>query len=315
MAGQSVVFNDFLFNERGTTTALFQYAQYNEKILNNTSVILVPKTADGFAVELFKNNFQNVVFYDSQEELYSNCKNADLFYTHVSGLKTSNEIDSIPCKTAVHCTFTAHDPHGNVYAAVSDWVAENYALQPVPTVPLITELPDVDGDLRQELGIPETAVVFGRYGGHDTFNILVMMQTVAQAVHQKEDIYFIFLNTAEFIKHERVIFLPKTFDIDRKVKFINTCDAMIHARREGETFGLSVAEFSLKEKPIISWFWSHDRHHINCLGSHGLFYRSPRELFSTLTQFQKGTKAKDCYSERFNPENVMKTFESVFLSN
>ena len=40
-------------------------------------------------------------------------------------------------------------------------------------------------------------------------------------------------------------------DLNYKVKFINTCDAMIHARAMGETFGLAVAEFSKKNKPVI----------------------------------------------------------------
>ena len=37
-----------------------------------------------------------------------------------------------------------------------------------------------------------------------------------------------------------------------KEAFYRTCDAMLHARRDGETFGLAVAEFSVRNKPVIT---------------------------------------------------------------
>ena len=45
--------------------------------------------------------------------------------------------------------------------------------------------------------------------------------------------------------------LEKIIDKHKKVKFINTCDAMLWARSGGETFGLSIAEFSIKNKPVF----------------------------------------------------------------
>ena len=44
----------------------------------------------------------------------------------------------------------------------------------------------------------------------------------------------------------------KIVEPELKVSFINTCDCMIHARTDGETFGLAIAEFSTLNKPIIS---------------------------------------------------------------
>ena len=41
-------------------------------------------------------------------------------------------------------------------------------------------------------------------------------------------------------------------DLNKKVEFISSCDAMIHARQMGETFGAAVSEFSIKNKPVIT---------------------------------------------------------------
>ena len=47
----------------------------------------------------------------------------------------------------------------------------------------------------------------------------------------------------------------------QKVKFINTCNAMLHARSLGESFGLSCAEFAIKNKPIFTYGFCRQRAH------------------------------------------------------
>ena len=75
--------------------------------------------------------------------------------------------------------------------------------------------------------------------------------------------------------------------MEYKTKFINTCDAMLHARFEGERFGSTCGEFSLRNKPIITWHQSRERSHIEILGDKGLYYNSPQDLFDILTNFKK----------------------------
>ena len=61
------------------------------------------------------------------------------------------------------------------------------------------------------------------------------------------------MGTDEFVKRNfsgltRILFfLPPTTDVERKVKFINTSDAFLHARTQGESFGMAVGEFSIKK--------------------------------------------------------------------
>lgn len=314
MAHKSVLFLDQNANERGTSVATHTYAKYNEEILGNTSIILVPADADKTSLDLYRSRFSEVHALHSPGDIVAFTRSADFCYALTSGIPAPFDLNKVACRVGIHCVFTAHCPHGDVYAAVSEWVALNYALKSVPVVPHIVELPPCDQDLREELGIPRDAVVFGRHGGYYEFNILAVMQTIAHSLQHREDIYFLLMNTQPFFEHPRLVYLPKTMDINRKSRFVNTCDAMIHARREGETFGLAVGEFSIRRKPVITWFWSHDRQHINTLGKEGIYYRTPLELFKILTEFRKGEQRPDCYSAKYHPEKVMGQFETVFLS-
>ena len=88
---------------------------------------------------------------------------------------------------------------------------------------------------------------------------------------------------------------------------------MIHARSEGESFGCACGEFSSMNKPVITWDGSKDRNHIKLLGGKGIYYQCPQTMFSTLVNFKKSSRNDwNCY-QQFNPEEVMNTFEEIFL--
>jgi hypothetical protein len=88
---------------------------------------------------------------------------------------------------------------------------------------------------------------------------------------------------------------------------------MLHARVEGESFGVACGEFSIKNKPIITWLGSSDRHHIETLGDNAYYYNNPAELESILKNFKRTDKDWSAY-RKFNPQNVMKIFEEVYLN-
>lgn len=162
-----------------------------------------------------------------------------------------------------------------------------------------------------ELNIPHGAVVFGRHGGSGTFSIPYAREAVQEVARKHKDWYFLFLNTNKFCDLPNVIFLPATADMAYKTKFINTCDAMIHARAEGETFGLACGEFSIKNKPVITCSNMGDRCHIEILDNKGLYYRSKSELLKILKSIGHNidkvrSSEWDCYSKMYNPHVVMK---------
>ena len=90
---------------------------------------------------------------------------------------------------------------------------------------------------------------------------------------------------------------------------------MIHARTRGETFGLSVAEFSFHNKPVITYGQSPERNHLDLLNEYAIVYNNEDELIKILKNIPtiiRKSKNWKAYSE-YTQEKVMKIFEKVFL--
>jgi hypothetical protein len=231
----------------------------------------------------------------------------DIFYIIKAG-NYDGQISKI-CKTVVHCVFNYNEPHGNVYAAVSNHVGKL-------VVPHIVYLPESRENMRKILDIPEDALVFGRYGGFDQFDITYVHNVVQNVAINFSNIYFLFMNTKKFCPElPNIIHIDKIIDLDKKVAFINSCDAMLWARTGGETFGLSIAEFSIKNKPVIATKVG-DKAHVNFLGDKGIWY-DENNLYQILTTLDKNSIQNydwNAYRE-FSPENVMSIFKRVFIDS
>ena len=102
--------------------------------------------------------------------------------------------------------------------------------------------------------------------------------------------------------------------MEEKVTFINTCNVMIHARERGETFGLAIAEFSTKNKPVITCYNAPERNHIETLGERGIYYKDYESLYTILINIKHSDLEGDwnCYRE-FTPEAVIYKFNDIFL--
>jgi glycosyltransferase involved in cell wall biosynthesis len=183
-------------------------------------------------------------------------------------------------------------------------------------------LPEHKRNLRDELSIPKNAIVVGRHGGYDTFDLDFVCKIIQQIVEKKTNIYFLFLNTPKFTSHPKCIFLDYIIDLNKKVEFINTCDAMIHARSYGETFGLSVLEFACKNKQIISYDNdelqnSHHlggRNHFIYLDENCFKYKNEDDLLNIFLSLEKENPFNTNYlNDIFSPEKVIEKFKKVFL--
>jgi hypothetical protein len=90
---------------------------------------------------------------------------------------------------------------------------------------------------------------------------------------------------------------------------------MLHARIIGESFGLSCAEFSLKNKPILTWNGSYERNHIDTLGDKAILYNNKSELLEFLLNLNKNQfmyENWNCY-EDYTPEKVIEQFKKTYL--
>ena len=301
---------------RGTCVAIYDYAHHNETLLGNKSVILVPtpaRTAEGTAIwSKFSDRFE-IRSFDSPEEMEDVISDMDVLYTIKYG--KNDGVFSKRVKTLIHCVFDMTEPHGTVFAAVSETLARKFGKKEY--VPHMVSLkPSNQKNYRELLGIPKDAVVFGRHGGQDTFNLGWAHRAIFRALEQRENIHIVLVNTPAYIKHHRVHYLSQIVSEEEKNAFISTCDAHLECGSLGHTFGLSIAEFSVNNKPIIAYggeVWN--RAHLDILGSNAFLYKDEESLFKILVDFNKlDVEGRDwnCYRD-YSPENVMDQFKRVFL--
>jgi hypothetical protein len=205
--------------------------------------------------------------------------------------------------------------------------------------------------LRDELGIPADALVFGRYGGWETFDIAFVKKAIIDICSKDNKLYFLFMNTDNFIDksfftsikeifnsrygkkvrvlnlllyfyllfknkskiRKKVLFLKGTSNEQYKADFINTCDAMLHARKQGESFGLACAEFSMLNKPVYTYALSDEKAHIDIMKEKCVLYFNYKNIITLFSNFKKPHPSDDwdAYSKYFNPEKVMNEFWKI----
>jgi hypothetical protein len=314
-----IAFWDTKLSHRGTSIALYDYAYYNKHLLNNQSIIIYNNTFpenNDIVVEKFKKEF-DVFAVDNFNKVENilNEQHCDILYIIKGGEFEGNISYNI--KTVVHCVFNCLHPHGNVYATISPYI-KGYVDNNFPVVPHMINLPDVAGNMRKELGIPDEAIVYGRHGGFETFDIEYVHKIVYEVAKKYNNIYFLFMSTNKFCNDlPNIIHLEPIIDVEKKVEFINTCDAMLWARKDGETFGLAIAEFSTKGKPVIATKKNIlDLAHVHFLNDFGIWY-DETNLYDILIHFNKEENSKKDWNayKDFTPEKVMKQFKKVFIDN
>jgi len=273
------------------------YAQGNKGILGNQSFFLMPWRggAEQHPVSQRMREIAPLRFYRSpgeREEILRE-ERADFFYCIKNGFNDGVFSRKVP--TGIHAIFRESEFHGDVYAYVSPWLSDVMAYRKAPWVPHMVNLADEDGNLRGEEGgrwsevgspwegidVPSDAMVFGRHGGDDSFDIPWVQKAVVETAKKNPEIWFLFLNTREFhgaAGLPNIRFLPATADPLLKRRFLNTCDVMIHGRQRGETFGLSCLEFAMLGKPVLTYGGSPERAHLEILGDSAVVYDNASEL-------------------------------------
>jgi hypothetical protein len=138
---------------------------------------------------------------------------------------------------------------------------------------------------------------------------------------ERDDVYFVFVNTASFYTDPRIKYLDTIYDKFEKAALILSCDAMIHGRSDGETFGLSLGEFAFYNKPIITTVSDEYNAHIEILKNKAILYNTHDDTLLTLLRnlrtrvscFMKMNGGDVNGYAEYTPENVMRAFNREFL--
>ena len=324
------------------------YALGNREVLGNESFFLMPwrEGAEQHPVAQRMKTIAPLRFYRTREEREGILREekSDFFYCIKNGFNDGTFSRRVP--TGIHAIFRESEFHGDIYAYVSPWLSEVMAYGKAPWVPHMVRLAEDAGCLRSEIGsqwadvvVPKDAIVFGRHGGDDSFDIPWAQEAVVETAKKKPEIWFLFLNTRKFpgaTGLPNIRFLPATADPVLKRRFLNTCDAMLHGRRRGETFGLSCLEFAMLGKPVLTYAGSPERAHLEILGDAAVKYDNPKQLKEVLVQrgqwsevcgrkaeaeahrqpttdYRLPSKLVDDKFKNFQPPAVMQKFKEVFL--
>lgn len=299
--------------ERGTEVALFDYAYYNQKILNNKSIVIYQthQINKKEIIKKFNENFElfHVNNFSEVDPILTKYNVSHIYYIR------SGKIDNRLSKVAINCSHAVFvcQPHGDIYATISPIISGSN--KKIPVVPHMVNLPKHDRNMRKKLNIPEKAIVFGGYGGSCRFNIKFVHDVVYKIASSNKNIYFLFANFIPFCAPlPNIIHLPMIAELDKKVEFINSCDAMIWARSDGEVMSMAMGEFSILNKPIITMKCGY-KGHVDILGNKAFWYSCGESLTKIIENFDPSMeKHKDWNAYRdYTPEKVMKIFNDTFL--
>lgn len=337
-----LAFHTYNLSIRGSEVAIYEYALQHQKVLGGESVIFAPasvytaqnhkgcNTYDAKIGEKFVKAFGEPYLYNDLEHMDELLRATGCDALHILKSGENDGIVSKVIPTIVHCVFICNqeNQHGDIYAGISDCVVGKYYNKPrdlsfaAPVIGHITEgLVTPDGreiSSLNTLDFPTDAVVIGRYGGRETFDIPFVKEVIIDIV-QNTNICFLFANTDWFPpKHPQIKFIQGVHTSTEKAQFIGACDAMIHARQLGESFGLSIAEFCSMGRPIITFknsaedLVAHTAHH-DILGTRAMYYSTPEELRNHIASIQKGARLVENPYGKFTAMNVMYDFNDTFL--
>ena len=315
-----ILFHTNTLNYRGTTVAITDYAKYTREILGLEPVIAYCKTNgqerdmgnEPAVIEALEKQFEVIGYRAGKLEGKIDQHKIDVAYFINSGKK-----EQLPtnCRTAVHADFQFYEPHGDRYAYISEWLSKHMTSGQTPFVPHIVQLPSPNKSFREHLGIRQDQIVIGRIGGYYTFDLPFVKDMITRLVYETDQFVFLFVGTEPFIDHPQVKFINELHEPQKKANFINSCDAMLHARSRGESFGLSIAEFLFFNKPVFAWKDGHDMNHVEMLRDSGTLYTDAIQLKYLLYKTKEFQQQED-WSARvkpFNPTEVMMKFKEVFL--
>ena len=169
-----IALHDNSLSLRGTTVAIYDWAFWLREYLELQPIIMYDlhhPANDSDVVKKFENQFPVFGYSDKSEIDQILDKNKCDYFFMEKGGKPDGIISNV-CKNLVNAISVCDESHihGDIFAMGSKWLSKITDYK-IPYVPYIVHLPEVEDNMRCELGIPEDALVLGRNGGWETFDL------------------------------------------------------------------------------------------------------------------------------------------------
>lgn len=293
-----ILMHDNALNERGVTKAIESYAEILTQLGISVTIAFRSDNPGNVpeVIERIGNQF-DLFPYRFFSEIERSQKSFDVAYFQKSGVRDGN-ILKIP--SIVHSVFQEYDPHGDIYIYISQWLANKMnASRFTPRflykgfrgrisgcsnafrfdyLPLASDVPRFEN--RQE----RDRFVILRYGGPDSFDVPWVQSELIRFIDDHKNSIALMVNTNQFCHHERIKFLPKFTTSEERNSLLASSDICLHARRQGESFGLFLVEAMQAGKQILSWAGGIDSHHVDLLRGTGALFSNNHELYKKLSQ-------------------------------
>ncbi len=138
-----------------------------------------------------------------------------------------------------------------------EWIKTGGDRQKSTAIPVPVLRPTSSENLRDQLNIPDDAIVCGMHQRNDDrIYSSVPLEAFKEVVKNQPDVHFILLNGSDkyriqagFCNIPNVHFIDYIEDIS---PFLNTLDIYTHGRYDGETYGMAIAEAMIHKLPCIS---------------------------------------------------------------
>ena len=332
-------------NYRGLFKAAIDYVRYNKSMFGHEGFVIAPDNRSGrenhyLGKEMMKQNGIDHItypsggggeptgFYPHVDRILKD-RGCDLLYIVKSGGCPDDRVSKIVPTLSHGWRGTPFERKAGPCAGMSRAAAQNGK---GPLVPTIVEPNTVKEDYRSEFEIAKNDVVFGNIGGSGVFHLKVCMVAIERVLKERNDVWFTFMGIQPWkwgFKHPHLLWHKPTVDDHKRYKYINTCDAMIHARKQGEMGGGAVAEFSISNKPVITATAGKGGHRMYLREKYAKIfgidneqktrvydkqedcYRMMTNLITRRDWFRK--QDWNCYADERYPEPAMKAFREVFL--
>ena len=320
-------FLDWALDGRGMPTSTFAYARYAQTVLGHESIALIGSISDKpvdlkvtpmaysninatrQALQHWCHHFPVRYFDGGVGGLVGAARAAGCDSVYVQHLSFAGPkhnfvrvLEAARIPTMMHCMGWCGQRQGTVFAVISEWAERRFHVGPVVRYPVAACPPKSAEDslaLRAQHGVPADAPLLCYFGGPDSFSLQWFVRelfgstaTVDAWLREFPTLHLLFMPRNEVVPdHPRIHFNPQSQDVRAKAAFFHSCDAMLHARSNGESFGMAVAEFSACNKPIITQ--DHDASdlgyetaHLDMLGSKAWAFK-PHSKESFLKQVRR----------------------------
>ena len=242
--------------ERGTTTAMLDYARYLRGRGHDVQVAYWQHSPANVpsVIETVADEFP-LRAHPHPDRLPPSLHDFDAAYFIKAGYQDGMTVPGV--HNLVHAVFRDYDPHGSRYAYISRWLADDVrkscsgragrksgALErgreavgdgcsnalDFADLDLMVDTPIHQTGMRQQLGIPNDAFVILRFGGYDSFDVPWVHTTVIDMLDDNSSWHFVGLNTKRFTDHPRAQFLPLIPDQVEKASVVASADVFLTAR-------------------------------------------------------------------------------------